>query len=407
MKKLIYLCLCVAASTAFVSCNKLNDAYKAIDANAAAGNAGQTLTYTLTSADFTSLGSANYAYKTHNFSTAADANTSIPTILNFKFPNYNNGSTAFITYGEQPVLPDSVYKDEQYTLTSTPSGNNDYTLYPGNKYADFSVSQVISWLPYKFGSVTVGTPPPANTTYVLNWIFYPTLAATAPQIYPGVQLSTTGSVTTAISAFSFINNAWVADYYLTPAQYAAVGRGQYNQFTSSDDANLVSYFNAILKADAGVMATATTGAVQYVSYNYYNSAKATTQRVMAMYYNGTNWVPNAPVTGIFVKQNGTWIPDPSIYHTLTSADITIIVNGAAGAASAKSNLSSYGDFNIATGYWTVADLDNAFIEVLQADFPAPKSNLNYKVVFQKYQSGGDVATTYVFVYNGTQWVAQQ
>lgn len=409
MKKLIYVCACLMASAAFVSCNKLNDTYKAIDASAAAGNNGKTLTYTLTAADYSSLPTSNYANKTHNFSTTVDANASIPTILAYKFPNYPNNSTAYITYGGQPQLPDSVYKDEQYTLVSTPSTSNDYTLYPGNKYADFSVAQVISWLPYKFGSSSVGTAPAANTTYVLTWIFYPTLAATAPQIYPGVQLSTASGVTTATGAFSYINNTWVSDYYVTPAEYAAVGRGQYNQFTSSDDANLASYLNGILKTDAGIMATATTGAVQYVSYNYYNAAKVTTQRVMAMTYNGTNWVPNVSNTLIFVTQNGAWIPDPSIYYTLTKTDTQLIGNPNGtnnqniGTSAERANLYSYGDFS----GWANADVDAAIILVLQTDFPNPKVNLNYKVTYLKYTGGADVPTIFVFSYDGTKWNAAQ
>jgi len=401
MKKLIYLCICLAIAIAFVSCNKLGDTYKAIDANTLAGNAGKTLNYTLTASDFTSLGSSNYAYKTHNFSTTTDANTFIPVILNYKFFDYPNGSVANITYGGQPILADSVYKDEQYTLATTPT--SDYILYPGNKFNDFSVAQVLTWLPYKY------TAPVANQTYVLNWIFYPTLSATAPQIYPGVYLSTTGSVTTAVSAFSFINNAWVQDYYITPAQYAAVGRGQYNQFTSTDDANIITYLNNILKTDPSVMSAAATGAVQYVSFNYYNAAKVTTQRVLAMAYNGTNWVPNANNTAIFVKQNGTWIPDPSIYYTLTKADTQLIGNPNGtnsqnvGTAAERANLYSYGDFS----GWANADMDAALILVLTTDFPNPKVNLNYKVTFLKYTNGADVPTTFVFVYDGAKWNAQQ
>jgi hypothetical protein len=398
MKKLFYLCAYMATAIAFVSCNKLGDTYKAIDA---VGPAGTTLNYTLTPTDYAILPTTVPASKSHSFLSTTDANTNIPTILNYKFFNYATNSSANITFNSQPVLPDSVFKDESYTLTTTPA--NDYTLLPGNKFADFSVAQILTWLPYKF------TAPAPNQMYVLTWIFYPTLAVTAPQIYPGVSLSTTGSVTTATGSFLYLNGTWIQAYQITPAQYATVGRGQYNQFTSSDDANIPSYFNTLLKADPAIAATATTGTVQYVSFNYYNAAKATDQRILAMTYNGTNWVTSAASTLIFVKTSTGWIPDPSIYYTLTKTDTQLIGNPngtnntTIGTTAQRANLYSYGDFS----GWAVADIDKAIILVLTTDFPTPKVGLNYKVTFLNYTGGADVPTTYVFSNNGTTWTAAQ
>lgn len=417
MKKLIYLCVCLAVSTAFVSCNKLNDTYKMIDANAVAGNnnTGKVLNYTLTTGDFGTV--TGYAAKSHNFSTAADANASIPGILNVKFPNYPTNSTANITYGFQPQLPDSLQADERYTLTTTPT--NDYKLLPNNNFNDFSVAQVLTWLPYKFGSATSNTfatplpAPAANTTVVLTWIFFSPTGVTAPTTFPGlaVSSSTVGTTTTitATGAFSYFNGNWVADYYISPTQYAAVGR---SYFLSTDgEANIGSFINGILKTDASIMATAVVGSTQYVSYDYYlTTTKVHYQRVLAVTYNGTNWVPNIATVGIFVSQaNGTWIPDPSIYYTLTKADTQYIgdPNGTANqnisTTANRANLYSFGDF--ATS-WTTADLNAAFIFALQKDFPSPKVN-TYKVTFLKYTSGADVPTIFAFKWDGTTWTALQ
>jgi len=43
--------------------------------------------------------------------------------------------------------------------------------------------------------------------------------------------------------------------------------------------------------------------------------------------------------------------------------------------------------------------------VLTTDYPTPTPNINYKVTYLAY-SGGDVATTLTFQWNGTAWVAQ-
>jgi len=403
MKRFIYLSACVLIASAIVSCNKLNDTYKAVDGYTAAGGNGKTLTYTLAAADFSSLPTTNYAKTSHNFSTVADANASIPTILNTKFFDYPNGSTGYVTYGNQPTLPDSLKVDETYALTITPT--NDYLLLPGNKFNDFSVAQMLTWLPYKFGSASVGTPPAANTTYLLSWILFTPTGNSAPTTFPGMTVSTSGSTVTATEAFSYINGNWVADYTISPAQYAAVGRGY---FLSTDgEAGIAGFINGILKTDASIMATAAVGSTQYVSYDYYvTTSKTHYQRVLAVTYNGTNWVPNAPNTLIFVKQNNTWIPDPSIYYTLTKADTQAIAASTIGSASARTNLGSFGDFSYSATGWNVADVNAAIIFILQSKFPTPTVNLNYKVTFLKY-AGSDTPTTYVFVYDGTKWVPQQ
>ena len=397
MKKLIYLSVCMLLATALVSCNKLNDTYKAIDA---LPGTPKSLTYTMTVADYTSLPNtaADTAYKTHSFPSVSAANTYIPVFLNTKFFDYPNKSTANITYNAGITLPDSVYKDEAYTL-STVTGSNDYLLYPGNKYNDFSVAQLLTWLTYKFPT------PAANQAYLLTWIYYPTISATAPQIVPGLSVSTTGSVTTATGAFFYFNNNWTQAYLITPAQYAASGRGQYNEFTTADAPNLVSIFNTILKADPSVMATAAVGTTQYVSFNYYVSSTADYQRLMPLTYNGTNWVSATNTIGL-VKINGSWVP--SVNYTITTKDIALLNGTTVNTATPIANVIQYGDFNIQSSsqyYWSPAQLTAAITLILKADFPNPKVNVPYNITYQVY-NGANVYTTVTFLYDGTNWNQQ-
>jgi hypothetical protein len=306
------------------------------------------------------------------------------------------------------VQPDSVFADLKYTLVN----KADYLLLPGNTFADFSVAQLLSWLPYKYPT------PAANEQHILTWIFYPTILTTAPQIYPGLSISSTLSGTTtttlATGSFAYINGAWVQDYLITPAQYAAVGRGQYNQFTSADDATLISQLNGILKADAGAMATAKAGSVQYVSFNYYSSTKITSQRIIPLVYDGTNWGrTSASGTLTFLKKNGKWIPDPTVYYTVASKDFTYIgtltSDVLAGATTnAISNYAKYGDFTTSSTsayYWSPAQIDAAMIAVLKYEFPSPVVNNPYKITYLLY-TGTDTSTTSTFIYNGTTWVKQ-
>ncbi|MFI5163587.1 MAG: hypothetical protein ACHQHN_20090 [Sphingobacteriales bacterium] len=376
MKKIYYL-LALAAITV-AGCQK----QPIVGAGGSGANEVKTLNLTLASSDYSSLGSSVYASKTKNFNSDADAQQYIPTILNNEYPQLSNGSKANITFSEQPLLVDSIYKDQQYTLVTTPV--SDYKLLPGNNFNDFSIAQALAWLPYKF-------PAPAATQQEILTFAY----------YNGQ------TTTTSTFAFLYLNGAWRQAYLLTPAQYAAVGRPAFSQFTSADNANIPSYLNAILKADPSVMATAKAGSIQYLSFNYYNSAKVTTQRILALAYDGNNWTPLSTTTLAFLKSGGTWIVDPTVYYTLTKADTQLIGNPTGtnnqtiGTAAERANLYQYGDFS----GWAKADLQNAMILVLTTDFPSPKVNINYVVTYLNY-TGTDVPTTITFQYNGTAWIAQ-
>lgn len=371
MKKIYYLLALVAIG--FTACQK----QPIVGLGGSAANEVKTLNITLASSDYASLGKTVYAYNTKSFMTDADAKQYIPTILNNEYPQLSDGSTANITFSEQPVLVDSVFKDQSYTLVTTPT--NDYKLLPNNTFSDFSIAQTIAWLPYKF-------PNPVQAQQEILTFAYYNGQATA----------------TSTFAFLYTNGAWVQAYLVTPAEYVAVGHPAYSQFTSADDANIPSYLNIILKSDPSVMATAKVGSIQYVSFNYYNSAKVTDQRIIALGYNGTNWVSTATNTLAFLKSGGTWIPDPTVYYTVTKADAALIAASTIGTASQRTNLGSYGDFS----GWASADLNSAMILVLTTDFPSPKTNITYKVTYLLY-TGVDTPTTRAFIYNGTTWVAQQ
>jgi len=389
MKKIYYL-LALAAITV-AGCQK----QPIVGAGGSGANEVKTLSLTLASSDYSSLGSSVYASATKSFNSDADAKTYIPTILNSEYPQLSNGSKANITFSEQlglqPVLVDSVYKDQQYTLVTTPV--SDYKLLPGNNFNDFSMAQALAWLPYKF-------PAPAATQQeILTFAYYNGQATT-----------------TSTFAFLYFNGVWRQAYLLTPAQYAAVGRPAFSQFTSADNANIPSYLNAILKADLSVMATAKAGSVQYVSFNYYNSAKVTTQRVLTMVFDGANWAPASTTTNtlLFLKTGGTWSPDPTVYYTLTATDIQLIASsgiGGAAFAATLTNLGKYGDFESTWNSLSTPNptsyLDQAMILVLTNDFPSPKVNIPYKVTYLAYNNSTDVPTVLTFTYSGTAWIAAQ
>jgi len=342
----------------------------------------KTLTITLQKSDYAYI--TGYPSSTLTIDNVNDAQKYIPEVLNAEYANLDNGSTAAVTYTQSALYfvpaADSLYSDVSYTLT-----NSDYLLLPGNKYTDFSVAQVLEWLPYKF------TNPVKNQLELIKFTPYPS-TLTPPPPY----------------SFLYYNNAWQVIYTVQPAQYAEVGLGKYDQFSSANDATIPSILAAFLNADITITDTVKTGDIDFVSYNYFASNDTTYQRVQPLEYNGSKFtVPQTSTATVnFIKQNGTWSyvkPLPVVSHTINSADVTLIANSTAGTAAERTNLSKYGDFS----NWSATDLDNAFIVVLTADYPTPATNTNYEVTYLNYTGGNDVPTIDTFQWDGTKWIPLQ
>ncbi len=383
MKKLNYLI--VLSALALAACQKQPGLHSITPQPST--TSVQTITVTLQPSDYALL-TSGYPKSTLSFDNATDAGTYLPQILAAKYPTAADKSTATVTYTQSSLYfkpaADSLYSDVYYQLT-----NADYSLLPGNKYADFSVAQTLAWLPYKY------TAPVNNQLALINFTPYPS-TLTPPPPY----------------SFLYFGGKWQTIYTIQPAQYTQAGVGKYDQFTTANsESSLVSTFNFFLKNDLTIMDTVKKNDIVFVSFDYYANSTAY-QRVKPLEFDGNNFVApyTQPATITLTKTAGVWAPAailPTVTHTLTAADITLIANsGTATGASASvlSNLGQYGDFESA---WTTAELNAAFILVLKADVTAPVTNTNYQVIFKLYTGGSDVNTTYTYQWDGTTWQPQQ
>jgi hypothetical protein len=376
MKKIYYLL--AFAALAFTACQKQPNV---APTTPLVKTQKEALTLTLAPADYQLLPATAYPSTSNNFNTVTDANNFIPQILAAKEPAYvANGSTAVVSYTlAAPTISvaDSLYSDLTYTLV-----NSDYVA-GGSKYGDFSLTELLNWLAIKYPT------PVANQEAIITYVLY------------------TGTDNTVTQAFLYTNGAWKQIYLISNAQYAQVGDGKYDEFTTADLPKLPGYFNFFLKNEISIADTIKAGDVTYVSYNHYVSGSKDYQDVMALTYNGSNWgVITTQGTSNFLKSNGAWaavLPEPVITHTLTAADITLIVNSSIGTSAQRNNLNQYGDFSS----WAAADLNSAMILVLTADYTSPAQNTIYNVVYLNYTGGSDIPTTLSFTWNGTAWVAQQ
>ena len=373
MKNIYYLA--ALAALAFSACQKEPALHSVLPSEK------KDLTITLQQSDYQLL-TSGYPKTTFTFDDDADAETYIPQILNSEYGNLDNGSTAAVTYAKSALYfkpaADSVYSDVAYTLTAA-----DYLLLPGNKYSDFSVTQLLAWLPYKY------TAPVNNQLVLITWTPYPATLSPAPPY-----------------SFLYYNGAWKQIYTVTPAEYTAIGLGKYDQITTTNNAQLHSTLAAFLKSDLSIQDTVKAGDLEFVSFDFYGGGNF--QRVVPLYYDGTNYIDPPTTTGLvnFIKQSGKWIfvqPLPVINYTLTKADDAIIAASTFGTAALRTNLGSYGDFETS---WAKADLQGAFILCLTKDFPSPVINTIYRVHYPLYSGGSDVDTTLDFQWNGTAWVAQ-
>jgi hypothetical protein len=369
MKKIYYL-LALAVMT-FTACQK--------QPNLLPSTYVKSMNLTLAAPDYQLLPSTVYANSAQGFYSYADANALIPTILAKRDPQLGDGSKASVTFNlltPNIKLADSVYKDVTYTVTSA-----DYFAVTGNHYGDFSAANVFSFLAYKYP-----TPQP-NQLVVLTYVLY------------------TGTDNTVTNSFLYTNGSWLKIYQVSAAQYTFAGEGKYDQFEASDLPHLLNYFNYFLKNDPTIADTVKANDVEYISYSWYNSGDF--QRVQALTYDGNNWVINSTQATLpFLKSAGAWSPNGAIYHTLNSADITLIAGSSVAPSALLTNLGKYGDFESGTSGWTTAELNAAFTLVLQADYPSPKTNTNYVITYLLYTGGSDVPTPATFQYSGTAWVAQ-
>jgi len=378
MKKIYYLLALVVL--AFTSCQK--QPILPVGVNAPGSAYTKQLTITLASSDYKSLPNKVYPTTTLNFATIADAKLYIPTILNTKYPQLDDGSTASVSFALAApaiTLADSTNANTAYTLT-----NADYLLLPKNTFTDFSTAQILSWLPYKY-------PNPVNNQLAVLTYTYFESGATSNAGIP------------ATDAFLYTNGAWQKIYRVSNAQYASVGRGVNNWFIATDVPSLVSYINTFLKADVVVMATAKTGDVKYVNYRYLT----TNQKVIALTFDGSNWVNTATVATLaFGKSGGTWAPDNTVFYTMVQADFTIISTSTAGTAAARANIASFADFNTSAStdatYWSDADIQAGIAFLLKTKYGTTAvANQKFTITYAVYNFGVITNRTKTYQYDGT------
>lgn len=369
-KNILYLLAFI--TVIFAGCDPLKDTYNDIKPD------GYTRDITITVAE--------------SYSSVEAANTGIVATLNKNYPQLGDGSKAFVSYNVVVKPADSLLSNISYTVTDA-----DYLAINGNNFKNFAADKVLAFLDLKYPS------PVANQLAVLSYTYYESGATSSAGI-------------PAVHSFIYLNDEWVKAYQVTQAQYISAGKPGTLNFGSADEANLVGYFNGFLKADVVVSAKAKAGDIKYISFAYYNSgSRLTYQRIKWMTFDGMNWgskavAESAPLT--FLKQDGKWIPDPTIYYTMVAVDYTNLnlpnENYTFGTAANRGNVAQYKSFNTnATNgtQWTPDEIKLAMIYTLNKVFPAAVADpeLPYKITYYAY-AGSYSYVTLKFIKTSTGFV---
>jgi hypothetical protein len=369
--KNIYYALALLTVVFISSCDPLSGTYKQLDGSVVP-SAQPPITFAVPTA----------------YASADLANTGITGLLNTKYSDYADSSTAVVAYplaSGYSFVADNLLAHNALTLAAV-----DYTV-ASNTTAYLTDAGAIAYLTYKYPT------PVKNQLAVLTYMYF--LNGVTPA---------TGVLTT--DSFIFLQGAWTKIYTVSPAQYTAVNRGTNNQFLTTDLTNIPSYLNTFLTSDPAVIATAKAGDVMYVSYKY----NTTAQVVLPLTFDGTNWIPK--LSANFVKLLGTWVPDPTIYVTIPVVKLApdyiwLRDNTTIGSVGARGNVASFGDFNTSpttsTTSWTDAEVTQAMAAILLHKIPTGVVGIPYKITYFVFPGANPVIPqSKIYKFNGTAYIFQ-
>lgn len=378
MKKIFYLLS--SLMLVFTACDPMEDVYEELD-KAKAPYTKKGLSYKMTDTD--------YKTTTKYFATEEAAAAAIPTLLNTKFPALENGSSAIVTYNlltdGYDFLGNTVSSYTTYELTTS----EDYKL-GGTNYSNFDRwSQVETFLNAKYPVSAIPEGQTAEGRLVtLTYTWY--------------NSNTSPTSSTVTDSYYYVGGEWHDTYYVSDANYASVDRNRSYAFTPGDVELLPAYFNNFLK---GEFFAAQPREVVYVKYAIRQSSSSTTQHVMAMMFDGTNWnkVAKSDVvitvsTLQFAKINGSWVPDLTKSYKLVSPDdyVWISQQPSLGTTAQLANLGDYKNFyqswSGSANYWSNDNIKVALAALLKQKFSNEVPGQKFEVTYDYYLSGNKVGT---------------
>ncbi len=410
MKKLVYILMMFII--AFSACDPNEDLYDELDLLIEPYSA--SVEYTLTSDDYaTASGYAIMDAVTDDDTTHAEdiedmeafnmyftANDYVGFILADLYPEYNAKSTALVTYNN--YIGGLDYLDNFGSADAYELVDADYeAMGPGpGAYHNFS-----------------SYDPPED--YLPDWLLTKYPSAVADDMVAITYAYYSGSVVDMTDYYSFDGTEWApvsGVYVLTDADYDAMGDpGAYSNFAYYEGDGPEYYLPAFLKS---TYIYAQPGDIKVIVYNFYEGGGVTNVHAKEYHFDGSSWTEyNAIIeeTNQFVHNGEKWLFDPTVEHTMISADYQLIVDHVE-SVHGSDLLDSYGtaefyygagsyysNFSISAGYfdgdvfetWEDAVEEAIGTILLPALFPSATLQSNgvdmfYLVKFGTYGSGSNL-----------------
>jgi hypothetical protein len=219
--------------------------------------------------------------------------------------------------------------------------------------------------------------------------------------------------------FMYSGGSWEAVdnvYYLSSADFDSMGTGsgqpgQYNNFSSSTSPN--NYLPAFMEI------TFPYGQEEeelFVIYDYYSSSSGAQRRGNLYTLTGGMWTGHQSTiqTSLqFGYDNGLWVPDNTIRHTIAQSDYDYIAanySATDGFADAVSSMAQYGNFDRRSSnaaYWSDAMLTTVFADLLDNVIaPNADNDQKYVLTFDIY-NGSNTTEDFSFIKTDGEWVINE
>ncbi len=374
--KNIYLLL--LATIILVACDPNKDIYKEMDANPAP--IVNDLDFTLSEDDYALSGNEN-AGKFGNFSTEDDAKAGIPNILDEKYPQLGNTSSAIVGYNLYAP------KQSQKVQFLYEVSDQDYAD-QGHNFGNFdSFSDITEFLDWKYPSLESYEDTPQTFTAPsrgdLVFLEYKYWA-------PGLRELKDG--------FIYTSEGWEQASGFTQDEYTSMGE-RFANFSNDDEAELKI---PIFLKEKYLYSPRSAGDIESFTYGLYDG-NVVYGTLIHYEFDGNDWneYSNEVQKTLQVGNiDGEWVPDNTIKYEMNGADYDLVATNYADInAAGVASMVRFGNYDITI--WSDEEVTNSIADVLNKNFASSDEAQQYLVTYSIWTgSAGDTPTKHYIKTDG-------
>lgn len=362
----------VLAALVMVACDPMKETYEQMESDPPA--IVNDVEFTMNDDDY-DVADAPFG----NFSSEDDAKEGIPKVLDARYPQLGEGSSAIVHYD----LYNGSSPDLRGTYNVATVSDADYEAL-GFNYGNFNSNyqaDLVTWANYKYPDAEDGDH--ADVTFK----FY------------------NGTVNTATERVVYtVAYDWQFAFVLPDEVYGDFFGESGTDFSNQDEGEekMPVYLNYLLSSGSDYNTlTLEAGTKMVVQYNYddsYNGGNENEPAVALYIFNGTEWKSYSD--GYQVSQEtlklgndgDKWVPDNTIKYTMVGDDYTFVAAEYADINPAGSaSMSQYGNYDITL--WSTEEVQGSISQILSRNFGDAEEGQKYLVSYSVWTgSAGDTYT---------------